>query len=83
MLLGLGVCEAHCQSVCRRQAGGGRGFLPDPVQAPPDGRDLRLGQRGHVCANLQDDRRLRGFVQHVYLVHIPFFCLSFTIHAAF
>lgn len=38
-----GVCEAHRQGLCGRQAGGGRGDVPEPVQAPPDGRGVRLG----------------------------------------
>lgn len=54
-LLFSGVCEAHRQSLCRRQAGRGRGDVFEPVQASPDGRGLRLGQRLHVCTDLQDD----------------------------
>ena len=52
------MCEAYRQSLCGRQAGGGRGDVSEPVQAPPDGRGVRLGQRSHVRPNLQDDGRL-------------------------
>lgn len=50
--------QADRQGVRRRQAGGGRGDVPEPVQAPPDGRGVRLGQRRHLCADLQDDGRV-------------------------
>lgn len=58
ILLWSGVCEAHRQGFSRRQAGGGRGDVSEPVQTPPDGRGFRLGQRRHIRTNLQDDRCL-------------------------
>lgn len=67
LLLLSGVCEAHCQSVCRRQAGGWWGDLPKPVQTSLDGCGVRLGQRGHVCSDLQDDGRLWRFVPGRFL----------------
>lgn len=53
-----GVRQADRQGFSRCQAGGWRGDVPGPVQAPPDGRGVRLGQRRHLCADLQDDGRV-------------------------
>lgn len=53
-----GVRQEDRQGLRRRQAGGGRGDVHEPVQAAPHGRGVRLGQRSHLRPDLQDDRRL-------------------------